>query len=73
MDYYKVLGLHLLYMKSSLKCKQIIQDAQIVPIEKPKSWRLIMTKEAAAEIEEVVFSFQGVIVQKNLPPFMHTV
>lgn len=49
------------------------QDVQVASIDKPKCWRLVTSRETAADTEEVILSFQGVIVQKNLPPFLHTV
>jgi hypothetical protein len=48
------------------------QDIQVASIDKPKSWRLVTSRGTAADTEEVILSFQGVIVQKNLPPFLHT-
>ena len=50
-----------------------MQGIQVVPIEKPKCWRIVTSEEEAADIEEVVLNIQGVIVNKNLPLFTHTV
>lgn len=43
---------------------------RILETYKPKSWKIVKSGEvdADADAEEVVLSFQGVIVSKNLPP-----
>jgi hypothetical protein len=47
---------------------------RILETDKPKSWKIVKSGEvdadadADADAEEVVLSFQGVIVSKNLPP-----
>jgi hypothetical protein len=47
---------------------------RILETDKPKSWKIVKSGEvdagADADAEEVVLSFQGVIVSKNLPPIV---
>jgi hypothetical protein len=44
-----------------------MEDLQVEQVDKPRCWKVIMVN-VEAEREEAVLSFQGVIVQKNLPP-----
>jgi hypothetical protein len=37
-------------------------------IEKPKSWRLLVQSTAETDAEEAVFTVQGVLISKDLPP-----
>jgi hypothetical protein len=37
-------------------------------IEKPKSWRLLVQSTTERADEEAVFTIQGVVVSKDLPP-----
>ncbi|KAF8229612.1 hypothetical protein L208DRAFT_1285997, partial [Tricholoma matsutake] len=37
--------------------------------ENPPSWRLVRTVGTEDKVEEVVFTLQGVLVEKELPPF----
>ena len=41
---------------------------EIKEIEKPKSWRLLVQSTAERDVEEAVFTVQGVLVSKELPP-----
>ena len=41
---------------------------EIKEIAKPKSWRLIMQPTAERDVEEAVFTVQGVLISKELPP-----
>jgi hypothetical protein len=43
---------------------------RLLETDKPKSWKIVKSGEvdADADAEEVVLSFQGVIVSKDLPP-----
>ena len=47
---------------------------RILETAKPKSWKIVKSGEvdadADADAEEVVLSFQGVIVSKSLPPIV---
>ncbi|KIM79399.1 hypothetical protein PILCRDRAFT_74520 [Piloderma croceum F 1598] len=42
---------------------------QFLKVEKPHSWKIVKSSEAETDTEELVLSFQGVIVSKTLPPF----
>jgi hypothetical protein len=52
--------------------KQEIQnfnsDFEVKEIGKPKSWRLLVQSITERDIEEAVFTVQGVLVSKELPP-----
>jgi len=41
---------------------------EVKEIEKPKSWRLLVQSTAERADEEAVFTIQGVVVSKDLPP-----
>jgi hypothetical protein len=41
---------------------------EIKEVEKPKSWRLLVQSTAERDIEEAVFTIQGVLISKELPP-----
>lgn len=41
---------------------------EVKVIEKPKSWRLLVQSTAERVVEEAVFTVQGVLVSKELPP-----
>jgi hypothetical protein len=56
------------YSLLSLKRYHQLQGMQIEAIGTPKSWRIISYQGADAEPEEMVLSWQGVIVHKKLPP-----
>jgi len=42
---------------------------RFLKIEKPYGWKIVKSSEAKTNPEELVLSFQGVIVSKTLPPF----
>lgn len=46
---------------------------QVAGIGTPKSWRIVSATGANAEPEEMVLSWQGVIVHKKLPPIINAV
>jgi hypothetical protein len=52
--------------------KQEIQnfnsDFEVKEIGKPKSWRLLVQSITERDVEEAVFTVQGVLVSKELPP-----
>jgi hypothetical protein len=52
--------------------KQEIQNFnsnfEVKEIGKPKSWRLLVQSITERDIEEAVFTVQGVLVSKELPP-----
>ena len=50
-----------------------IQDNILRPVlnEKPTYWRLTIPQSEASEINELVWSIQGVIVNKDLPPVLN--
>jgi hypothetical protein len=41
---------------------------EVKEIEKPKSWRLLVQSITERDVEEAVFTVQGVLVSKELPP-----
>ena len=52
--------------------KQEIQffnsNFEVKEIEKPKSWRLLVQSTTERVVEEAVFTVQGALVSKELPP-----
>ena len=61
------------YMTDWITCnKQEIElfnsRFEIKEIAKPKSWHLLMQSTAEGDVEEVVFTVQGVLISKELPP-----
>lgn len=51
----------------------MIQDNDIKPVlnEKPTYWRLTIPGSDTSESEELVWTIQGVIVNKDLPPVLN--
>lgn len=41
---------------------------EIKEVENPKTWQLLMQSTVEREAEEAVFTVQGVIISKELPP-----
>ena len=41
---------------------------KVKEIKKPKSWRLLVLSNAESAAEEAVFTVQGVLISKELPP-----
>jgi len=41
---------------------------EVKEIDNPKTWRLLMLSTAEKDEEEAVFTVQGIIVSKELPP-----
>jgi hypothetical protein len=41
---------------------------EVKEIKKPKSWCLLVQSTAERDVEEPVFTVQGVLVSKELPP-----
>ena len=48
--------------------KHFDKQYEVKEIEKPKTWRLLMQATAERGVEEAVFTVQGVIISKDLPP-----
>lgn len=59
--------------KLRLKFYCQLQGMQVAGIGTPKSWRIVSATGANAEPEEMVLSWQGVIVHKKLPPIINAV
>ena len=50
---------------------QQIKNIQVMQVDKPRSWKIVGSEEVKSGHDEVVLSFQGVVVQKSLPPVMN--
>ena len=50
---------------------QQIKNIQVTQVDKPRSWKIVASEEVESGHDEVVLSFQGVVVQKSLPPVIN--
>ena len=55
-------------MRNKQEIKYFNNHFEVKEIEKPKSWHLLMQSTAGGNVEEAVFTVQGVLVLKELPP-----
>lgn len=55
-------------LSSFVEINKITELYQIIQVNGPKTWRLVGAEVNESEREEAVFTLQGVIIMKDLPP-----